>query len=119
MLIVLSNIDDASSDLRFEWDLSYRIVTCLFISNKAEFLERAILEKYTNAELTLVFSFVSENINDLFPHVVDESLPRVHMLEIIIVPFFIFKMIVAPPGFSLSVIVGQDIAVGYKHKALV
>ena len=119
MLKVLSYIDDVSSDLRFEWDLSYWIVTCLFIFDKAEFLERAILEKYTNAELTLVFSLVSEHINDLFPHVVDESLPRVHMLKIIIVPFFIFKMIVAPPGFSLSVIVRQDIAVDYKHKALV
>ena len=118
MLPVLSNIDDVSSDLRFEWDLSYWVVASLLILNKAEFLEGAILEEYSDAELTLVLGLMPEDINDLFMHVVDKCLPRVQMLEIIVI-FLVFKMIVAPPGFTLCVIVGQYVAVCYQHEALV
>ena len=105
MLPVLSNIDDVSSDLGFKWDLSYWVEASLLILHKAEFLKGAILEQYPNAELTFVLGLMPEHINDLFPHVVGKSLPRVKVLEIIFIIFLVFKMIVAPPGFTLCVIV--------------
>ena len=80
MLPVLSNIDDVSFDFRVEWDLGYRIETSLIL-NEAEFFESAILEEYSNAKLTFIFCLMSENIYDFFRHVVDHSLPGVHMLE--------------------------------------